>query len=218
MEQKELTQIVEKEKVIAIVRGVEPGKCIKTAEALYAGGIRMMEITFDAKAPEKDQTVASCISSIIEYFDGKMLVGTGTVLTTQQVELTARAGGCYIISPNVNVDVIHRTKELGMLSMPGALTPTEIESAHEAGADFVKLFPIASLGSAYVKAMRAPLPHIKMLAVGGVTEKNFEEFLKAGVCGAGVGGNLANKAWIEAGEYYKITEVAKQLTEIAERY
>lgn len=218
MTQEEICRFVEKEKVIAIVRGVEPEKTLKVAQALFDGGIRMMEITYNAKAPENDEQVARCIAAVKEHFDGEMLVGAGTVLTIRQVELTAQAGGSYTISPSVNVEVIRRSKELGMLPMPGALTPTEIVTAHEAGAAYVKLFPIANLGSAYVKAVRAPLSHIRMLAVGGVNEKNFEEFLQAGVCGAGVGGNLANKKWIEAGEYDKITEVARLLTDIAKRY
>ena len=90
-----------------------------------------------------------------------------------------------------------------------------MEYAHECGAAYVKLFPPADLGVNYVKAIRAPLSHIKLLAVGGVNEKNFADFLKVGMSGAGVGGNLANKAWIEAGEFDKITEVARQLVEIA---
>lgn len=218
MRREELYEFVEREKVIAIVRGVAPEKCIRVAEALYEGGIRMMEITFNAKAPETDEQIAQCIAAVNQHFLGEMLVGAGTVLNVRQVELTAKVGGSYTISPNVNEDVIRKSNELGMLSMPGALTPTEITTAHEAGASFVKLFPVANLGSAYVKAVRAPLGHVKMLAVGGINEKNFEEFLQAGVCGAGVGGNLANKAWIDAGEYYKITKVAWQLTEIAKRY
>ena len=215
MTQQEIIQKVLEEKVIAIVRGIETEKCLKVAEALYAGGIRLMEVPFNAKDPAGDQTTADCIAALAKEYEGRMLVGAGTVLNTKQVELTAQAGGSYIIAPNVNVDVIRRTVELGMVSMPGAMTPTEIEVAHEAGAQFVKLFPAANLGTDYVKAVRAPLSHIKLLAVGGISEKNFADFLKVGVVGAGVGGNLANKTWIENGEYGKITEVARQLVEIA---
>ena len=215
MTQQEIIQKVLEEKVIAIVRGIETEKCLKVAEALYAGGIRLMEVPFTPKDPAGDQTTADCIAALAKEYEGRMLVGAGTVLNTKQVELTAQAGGSYIIAPNVNLDVIRRTVELGMVSMPGAMTPTEIEVAHEAGAQFVKLFPAANLGTDYVKAVRAPLSHIKLLAVGGISEKNFADFLKVGVVGAGVGGNLANKTWIENGEYGKITEVARQLVEIA---
>lgn len=215
MTQQEITQKVLEEKVIAIVRGIGTEKCLKVAEALYAGGIRLMEVPFNAKDPAGDQATADCIAALAKKYEGKMLVGAGTVLNTRQVELTAQAGGSYIIAPNVDVNVIRRTVELGMVSMPGAMTPTEIVVAHDAGAEFVKLFPAANLGTDYVKAIRAPLSHIKLLAVGGVSEKNFADFLKVGMVGAGVGGNLANKTWIENGEYDKITEVARQLVEIA---
>lgn len=215
MTQQEITRRVLEEKVIAIVRGVETAQCMKVAEALYAGGIRLMEVPFNPRDPASDETTAGCIAALAEKYGETMLVGAGTVLTCRQVELTAKAGGSYIIAPNVNVDVIRRTVELGMVSMPGAMTPTEIETAHESGAGFVKLFPAASLGTGYVKAVLAPLSHIKLLAVGGISEKNFADFLKAGMVGAGVGGNLANKTWIENGEFDKITKVAKQLTDIA---
>ena len=143
-----------------------------------------------------------------------MLVGAGTVTSVELVEMTHAAGGLFIISPNVNADVIRRTRELGMVSMPGALTPTDVMNAWEAGADIVKLFPISTFGPGYLKAIKAPISHIPMMAVGGVNEKNAEEFLKAGASGLGIGGNLAKKAWIEAGEYDKLTEAAKVLVEI----
>lgn len=200
-----------REKIIAIVRGIEPEKCIKVAQALYDGGIRMMEITYDQRNPDSWATTADSIGQIAKEFEGRMLVGAGTVTTTELVELTHRAGGLFIISPNTDANVIRRTRELGMVSMPGALTPTDVVNAWEAGADIVKLFPVSSLGSSYVKAIKAPLSHIPMMAVGGINEKNIGEYLAAGAIGVGVGGNLANKEWIDAGEYHKITEVAKAM-------
>lgn len=204
---------IEEEKIIAIVRGVGPEQCMKVADALYAGGIRLMEVTYDQKNPSSFQATADAIKAIGKAYEGKMLVGAGTVTSTELVEMTARAGGKYIISPDVNVDVIRRTCELNMVSMPGAMTPTEVVVAHNAGADFVKLFPAGNLGVAYVKAIRAPISHVKLMAVGGINEKNIPEFLRAGICGVGVGGNLANKVWIEAGEFEKITETAKTMIE-----
>ena len=97
--------------------------------------------------------------------------------------------------------------------MPGALTPTDAVTAHEAGASFVKIFPAGTLGAGYVKALVAPLSHISFLAVGGIGPSNVSDFMKAGCVGAGVGGNLTNKEWIAAGEWGKITEVASQLVE-----
>ena len=201
----------QREKIIAIVRGVESEQCMKVAQALYDGGIRMMEVTYDQKNPDSWKATAQAIHDIAEAFKGKLLVGAGTVTTPELVELTHEAGGLFIISPDCNVDVIRRTRELGMVSMPGVLTPTEVLAAHRAGADIVKIFPIFDLGPGYLKAIRAPISHVKMMAVGGINEKNIAQYLAAGAIGAGIGGNLANRAWIEAGEFHKITETARAL-------
>ena len=209
MTENEVKALIEQEKIIAIVRGVAPEVTMKVADALYAGGIRLMEITYNQKDPASFRNTADAIAAVRKAYEGRMCVGAGTVTTTELVELTASAGGQYVISPDVNTAVIRRTKELGMLSLPGAMTPTEVLTAHYAGADFVKLFPAGNLGPAYIKAIRGPISHVKLLAVGGIDEKNIPDFLKAGVCGFGIGGNLANKTWIANGEFDKVTEVAK---------
>ena len=206
-------QWIKKEKIIAIVRGAEPEQCRAVAQALYAGGIRLMEITYDQKRPESWQATADAIGALAKEYAGKMFVGAGTVTSPALVEMTAIAGGAFIISPDTDAEVIKKTRELGLVSMPGAMTPSEIKTAHNAGADFVKLFPAGSLGPGYLKAVKAPLSHIKLMAVGGVNEENAADFLKAGAAGLGVGGNLAKKAWIEAGEYEKLTAAAKALVE-----
>ena len=208
-----IIDLIEKEKIIAIVRGAEPEQCKAVAQALYAGGIRLMEITYDQRKPESWQATANAIGALAREYEGRMFVGAGTVTSPELVELTAKAGGAFIISPDTDVAVIKKTRELGLVSMPGAMTPSEIKTAHNAGADFVKLFPVGSLGAGYLKAVKAPLSHIKIMAVGGVNEENAAEFLKAGAAGLGVGGNLAKKAWIEAGEYDRLTAAAKALVE-----
>ena len=104
---------------------------------------------------------------------------------------------------------------MGLVSMPGAMTPSEIVTAYQAGASFVKVFPVGDLGAGFLKALKAPLSHIPLLAVGGVNPDNIADFMKAGAVGAGVGGNLTNKNWIAAGEYDKITEVAAALVKNA---
>lgn len=218
MNTQDIIQIVDKEKVIAIIRGVSPEQCLKVADALYEGGIRLMEIAYNQQDPSSFPNTADCIESIGSKYEGRMLVGAGTVVSTALTELSAKAGAKYIISPDVNVDVIRRTKELGMVSMPGALTPTEIMTAHAAGADYVKLFPAGNFGPAYVKAIRAPISHVKMMAVGGINEKNLADYLKVGMSGAGIGGNLANKEWIEKGDFMRITEVARMLVDIAKQF
>jgi len=203
---------VAREKVVAIVRGAESSVCTRVAEALYAGGIRLMEITYDQRSPESWEDTAAAIGQTARRFEGRMLVGAGTVTEPGLVELTHRAGGCFIISPDTNEAVIRRTRELDMVSMPGAMTPTEILTAHRAGADFVKLFPAAGLGPAYLRAVCAPLSHVKIMVVGGIDEKNVGAFLAAGAAGAGVGGNLANRQWIWDGAWDKITQAARLLT------
>ena len=117
----------------------------------------------------------------------------------------------WIYKDNVDTDVIRRTLELGLVSMPGALTPSEVMIAHNAGADYVKLFPIGVMGTAYVKAIMAPISHIKMLAVGNISSDNAADYLKAGVIGLGVGGKLVNKDAIAAGDFEKLTKAAEEL-------
>lgn len=208
-----IIEFICREKIIAIVRGAEPERCGAVAQALYAGGIRLMEITYDQKAPESWQATANAIGALAREYEGRMFVGAGTVTSPELAELTAKAGGAFIISPDTDTAVIKRTRELGLVSMPGAATPSEIKAAHQAGADFVKLFPAGSLGAGYLKAVKAPLSHIRLMAVGGIDEKNAAEFLKAGAAGLGAGGNLAKKDWIESGQFQKLTGAARALVE-----
>lgn len=210
---KEIIDSVLKEKLIVIVRAMPEDKLISFAEAVYAGGIRLLELTFSATGAWSDEDTANRIASLVKHFEGRMHIGAGTVLNEKQVELVKQAGGEYIISPNTNPAVIRKTVELGMVSIPGALTPTEVQIAHEAGADFVKLFPASAMGPSYIKAISAPLSHIKFLATGGVSEKNLAEFLQAGAVGAGVGGNMTKKELVDAENWEEITRLAKAYTD-----
>lgn len=207
------TQIIEKvkdKKIVVVVRGVYGEDCIKLANALYEGGIELMEVTFDQSSEENQKKTAETIALVNEAMQGKVLMGAGTVTTLKMLDAAYNAGAKFIVSPDMNPEIIKATVQKGMVSMPGAMTPTEILTAYTSGADFVKVFPVLNLGSAYIKAVRGPLNHIPLLAVGGVNEKNIGEFIKAGACGAGVGGNLVNKEWIANGEFDKITELAKE--------
>ena len=205
-------EAIEREKIIVIVRGVAADKLIPLAEAMYEGGIRLLEVTYSADGSVSDEETAKNIEMLSKHFEGRMYIGAGTVITEKQVELTKKAGGKFIISPDTYENVIRKTRELDMVSMPGALTPTEIQKAHRCGADFVKLFPITNLGTEYVKAVKAPLSHIKFLAVGGINENNMADYLKAGVCGFGIGSNIVNKKLIDSGDYASITQLAKKYT------
>jgi len=203
---------ISERKLVAIVRGIaDKEQCQKTAQAICEGGIDLIEVTFNQSVPEQFCDTTDAIRAIREHLGDRVCVGAGTVLTSDQVRLAADAGAKYIISPNADKEVIRLTRELGLVSIPGVFTATEIVEAMDAGADFAKLFPAGLLGSTYIKALKAPLSHIKMLAVGGVDATNIPTFLKAGCDGFGIGATLANKTWIEAGEYGKITDVAREL-------
>ena len=205
----DVIKLIEKEKIIVIVRGVDKDDLIPLAKAMYDGGIRLLELTYSANGSVSDEQTAESIKLLSDYFDGKMVIGAGTVLTEKQVELTYKAGGKFIISPDSYDKVINKTVELGLVSIPGALTPTEIQSAHRNGADFIKLFPITDLGVSYFKAVKAPLSHVKFLAVGGINENNMSDYLKAGICGFGIGSNIVDKSLIKEKNFEQITELAK---------
>ena len=208
----EVLKTIEENRIIAIVRGLDHGYT-DLAKALYNGGIRITKLSYSLKEPDTWRKTAPRISDIRTAMRDKMCVGAGTVVSVEMVEMTKQAGGQFVVSPDTNIEVIKKTKKLGMVSLPGAMTPTEILTAHNAGADFVKVFPAGHLGPAYIKALKGPLNHIKLLAVGGVSSKNVSEFIAAGCSGAGVGGNLVNIIWIEASEWNKITATAKELVD-----
>lgn len=203
----QIIQKVEENKIVAIIRGLGADEAVKTARALSLGGIKLIEVTFDQSRPEAFSVTTESIRRIKAELPD-VSVGAGTVLSTEQVDLAIDAGAEFIISPDADEAVIRHTVARGAVSMPGAYTATEIKRAHNAGADFVKVFPCLE-GAAYIKAARAPLSHIKLLAVGGVNADNCASFLKAGAVGVGVGGSLVNKEYIKNGEFGKITELAE---------
>lgn len=203
------------EKIIVIVRGTYGEDLLTLSNALYAGGIRFMEVTFDQKDPACLEKTAQAIAMLTAAHQGRMSFGAGTVLTEAQVDAAAAAGAKFIISPNTDPDVIRRTKELGLLSIPGAMTPTEILYAHKLGADIVKLFPAATLGKTYVKDILAPISHVKMIATAGISEENFADFLKLGLAGAGISGRLTDKKLIAQRDWDEFTRRAKNFTKIA---
>lgn len=207
-----LIQLVNEKKIVAIFRGIDPEKASNAANALYEGGVCMCEVTFNMK--EKADGFKSTLDSVRAIATGRgnrdLHVGVGTVLTTDQVARAYKAGAEFIITPSVNTEVIRCANELGMMTMPGGYTPTELETAWEAGADFVKIFPASEAGGAYFKAVSGPLGHIPLVAVGGVNLDNMKEFLENGAVGFGIGGNLVSKKLINADRYDELTELAKK--------
>lgn len=212
MNRENVIKAVEEHKIIVILRGLDLNELRGCVRAIREGGIRCCEVTYDSKGNPTDEVTASYIKALVEEFPD-MHIGAGTVLTERQVELTAAAGGEYIISPDTNVDVIRKTRELGLVSMPGALTPSEATLANRTGADFVKLFPNGEMKPSYIKAVAVPLSHIRFLAVGGVNENNAAEYLRSGAVGIGVANGIINKEMIKAGKFAELTALARKYVE-----
>lgn len=202
-------ETIQKNKIIVILRGLELRNAIKTARALYDGGIRLVEITFDQTQPSQDTTD---IIRILSADEPGLCVGAGTVLTIDQLNAAQEAGAKYIISPNSNLDIIRHTKAKGLISIPGAFTPTEIVACYANGADIVKVFPAETLGPSYFKAVRGPLHHIPLAAVGGVDENNITDFLAAGAFCVGIGSNIVKESAIEQGDFEQIRALASSYT------
>lgn len=205
----DLLSLLTKEKVIAIVRGIPKGSGEQTAKALASGGISFLEITLNTDG------ALSMIDEIKGKFGERMRVGAGTVLNLKMAKEAIQAGAEYIISPNLDEEVLTYGLEQGVEVWPGTMTPSEIVRAYNLGAKAVKVFPIGSLGVKYIKDLRAPLSHIPMVATGGVNLDNIKEVLGYGAAAVGLGGNLVNNSLIEKGEFEKITQMAISYTKLA---
>lgn len=212
LNRKEIINDIEINKIIVIMRGFTEEQLVNSVEAMEKGGIKLVEVTFDQTGKVGDEVTASYIHTLKKRFDGRVRIGAGTVMTESQVEIAYKAGAEFIISPDSYEGVIRKTRELGMVSIPGAFTPTEAANAHRYGADFVKLFPNSEVNISYLKALAVPLSHIKFLAVGGVNADNMQEYLAAGAKGIGVATAIADKKSIFAGDYEDITRRAKLFT------
>lgn len=206
----EITAKIKEEKIIAIIRHLGAKDAEALCEALYKGGIRLAEITFDPAGTIPAEETAKTISVLREKFAEKMLIGAGTVLDMDYARIAIGAGAEFIISPNTDPDVIRYTKECGRVSIPGAMTPTEVVSAYRAGADFVKVFPSDTLGLKFIKALRAPLPHIPLIPTGGINTGNIADFLSAGAAAVGIGSNLSRNDLVKAGRLDEITALAEE--------
>jgi 2-dehydro-3-deoxyphosphogalactonate aldolase len=170
--------------LVAILRGIRPIEAAAVAEVLIEAGFAMVEVPLNS--PE----ALDSIQMISERCGQYALIGAGTVTDCAQVEQVAERGGKIIVSPNCDIRVIERSKQLGLISLPGCCTPTEIFTALAAGADAIKLFPASMISPASVVALRAVLPNVPLLAVGGVTEENFGDYRRAGIDGFGTGSSL----------------------------
>ena len=203
--------MIHKHRIIVVARGLNDSEVVPFCEAILEGGIHLVEVPFNQRSENRLTETAKQISMIKETFGDKFLVGAGTVLTEAEVDAAVDAGATYILSPSFDEAVVKRAKARGVAALPGVMTPTEIQNAHLCGADMVKVFPTNVLGIGYLKAIRAPLSHIEMIAMGGVDESNIKDFLK--VCEAvGIGAGICNRALIDEGNYAEITRRAKAYT------
>lgn len=205
----ELNEKIREHKIIVIIRGLHNNEYLPTVQALYDGGIRFVEVTFDALGKQSDEETAAIIRDLTSYFGEKMWIGAGTVLKPSQVRLAAENGAKYIISPNYDPAIIEETNRLSLISIPGCFTPSEAVEAYRRGADFIKIFPNDLGKEQFIKAIHAPLSHIPLLAVGGVNEQNLKEMIRAGACGVGIGSLLIDKELIAKKDYEALTKKAE---------
>jgi 2-dehydro-3-deoxyphosphogluconate aldolase/(4S)-4-hydroxy-2-oxoglutarate aldolase len=199
-----LTQLMEG-RVVAVVRLDSGEQLVNVAEALKAGGITAIEFT--ASTPG----AIDMIKEAAARFGDGVLLGAGTVLDPETARVAILAGAEFIVTPALNLATIELCKRYGKPIIPGALTPTEILTAWQAGADMVKVFPASAMGPGYLKAVLAPLPQVRLVPTGGVSADNAAEYLKAGAVAVGVGGKLVDKAAVARGDWQAITAEAHRL-------
>jgi 2-dehydro-3-deoxyphosphogluconate aldolase/(4S)-4-hydroxy-2-oxoglutarate aldolase len=191
--------------IVPIVRVTSAESAIKAIEAIYSGGIRAAEITMTTPGAIK------ALEKVADQFGDKLVLGAGTVLDTETARAAMLAGAEFFVSPNLRLATIEIAKRYSKVVMPGALTPTEVLAAWEAGADIVKVFPCGNVGGPkYIKALKAPLPQVEMIPTGGVNLETAGEFLKAGACAVAVGSELVDAKTIKEGRYDLIEDRAKQ--------
>jgi len=197
---------IEEVGIVPVVRAPSPELAIRAAEAVLAGGVSIFEITMTVP------NATAAIRALVDKFGGRAVVGAGTVLDAEAARACIEAGAAFIVSPGLDLATIASAHERGVPMMPGALTPTEVITAWKAGADMVKIFPASAVGGPkYLKALRGPLPDVKMLPTGGVNAQTAGEYIAAGAAALGVGSELVDIAALKRGEDAVITERAREL-------
>jgi 2-dehydro-3-deoxyphosphogluconate aldolase / (4S)-4-hydroxy-2-oxoglutarate aldolase len=205
----ETKKILEQAGLIPVLRAssVQTGHAL--VDAMMAGGITVVEVTMTVP------NALTLLRELKQRHGNKLLLGSGTVTDPAQTEATIDAGAEFVVSPSLHLDVIAKTKELGKVSIPGALTPTEVITAWRAGADYVKVFPCSAMGGAsYLKSLLAPFPELKLIPTGGVTLQTAADFLKAGARALGVGTDLVNAAAIAEGKPEIVTTAARDYLDV----
>ena len=198
--------------IVAVIRSEKPDQLIQVVQALAKGGVTAAEITFTV--PDADRV----IREVRKALGDSIVLGAGTILDTETARTAILAGAEYLVTPCLNLDVIRLAKRYGTAIMPGSFTPTECLAAWEAGADIVKVFPAEVVGPPFFKAMRGPLPQIRLMPTGGVDLNTAESFLAAGACCLGVGSSLVEPKAVAAGDFGRIDSLAAQYVEIVRKF
>lgn len=197
--------------IVAVVRAPDPGGLVEVVRALADGGVTVAEVTFTVPG------AADVIREAKRQLGDRVLLGAGTVLDPETARAALLAGAEFVVAPTVNPDVIRLCRRYDKLVMPGAFTPTEILAAWEAGADVVKVFPADVLGWSFFKALRGPLPQIKLMPTGGVDLVTAVDFLRAGAVCLGVGSELVVPSWVANRQFDRIADMARQFVEAVRR-
>ena len=208
---KKTNEWIEEVGLIPVLRARSTAQGRAVVEAMVAAGVTVVEVTMTVPG------AVTLLKELKKEYGESLLLGSGTVTTGEEAQATIDAGAEFVVSPSLHPDVVSVTRNNGKLSIPGALTPTEVINAIREGADYVKIFPCSSMGGpSYIKSLLAPFPHWKLIPTGGVTLENAEKFLRSGARALGVGSDLVNIAAMEAGNPGIITETARAYLQIIE--
>jgi 2-dehydro-3-deoxyphosphogluconate aldolase/(4S)-4-hydroxy-2-oxoglutarate aldolase len=209
MDKQTILSFVKDVGIVPVVRTTSAESAIKSIEAIYAGGIRAAEITMTVPGAVK------ALEKVADQFGDKIVLGAGTVLDPETARICMLAGAEFFVTPALRLTTIEMVKRYSKVMIPGALTPTEVLTAWEAGADIVKVFPCGNVGGAkYIKALKAPFPQIEMIPTGGVNLETAGEFLKAGACAVAVGAELVDAKTIQEKRYDVFEERARKFLDV----
>src|SRR5438874_9753859 len=197
--------------IVAVVRSPDSQQLVEVARALADGGVSVVEITMSVP------NALDVLKQVRQALGDRLLLGAGTILDAETARAAILAGAEYVVAPTLNLDVIRLCRRYDKLVMPGAFTPTEILTAWEAGADIVKVFPAEVVGPAFFKAVRAPLPQVRLMPTGGVNLETAADFLKAGACCLGIGGQLVDPQAVAKRDFDEIRELAREYVAIVQR-
>ena len=207
MDKRSAMQIIEESGVIAIMRAQSSGQLLQAADAIQAGGVQAIEVTMTTPG------ALEVIAEARKRYGAELLFGAGTVLDPETGRAAILAGAQFVVAPTLNLGLIEMCLRYSIPVMPGAYTPTEALTAWEAGADIVKIFPADVGGPAYLKAIRAPLPQLKLCPVGGVDLDTAADFIKSGAACLGVGSALINQKLLDSGDFAELTRRAVRFRE-----